>query len=348
MSYLGKFSDEITTMLINLSENYLEEKNQFNKLNQKVSFLIAECFQNVVRYGVYDDSEIQTVADFKEFFQIKVLENSVSISSSNLVENDSVKSLEEKINLVNSLSEEELKQLHRSVLENGKLSTKGGASLGLIDMVKKSGHPLKNLVTRFDDEYSQIYIGVEISKSKDIKNIDISILDIEKEYKTLVDRNILLLFKGDFSKGTVSDLVDMLNSNFTENNKLSSNNTKNLITIIEIIQNVSKHGKSINGFNEGIITLSNTNNKFQVECANYISTEKYSEFKSFMDEINSLSLDEINLRYKMSLSNPIISEKGNCGLGIMEIARNSQKGYNYSFVETSEKEIFYSIKVNLI
>lgn len=51
MLYNGNFSDEITETVIQLSEFNLE--NQEEKLNVKKwgFYLMAECFQNIIRHG---------------------------------------------------------------------------------------------------------------------------------------------------------------------------------------------------------------------------------------------------------------------------------------------------------
>ncbi|HAS44562.1 MAG TPA: hypothetical protein DCS93_29050, partial [Microscillaceae bacterium] len=48
----------------------------------------------------------------------------------------------EKINYVNGLTKEELRSLFREIVKIGELSDKGGAGLGFIDMVRKSGEKL--------------------------------------------------------------------------------------------------------------------------------------------------------------------------------------------------------------
>ena len=51
LAYTGIFEDSMTNRIIELSEAYLESHEQMGKLKRKASFLVAECFQNVVRHG---------------------------------------------------------------------------------------------------------------------------------------------------------------------------------------------------------------------------------------------------------------------------------------------------------
>ena len=49
--YQGNFSDEITDKIINLSEYNISLQQDQPKMSNKVSFFMAECFQNIVRHG---------------------------------------------------------------------------------------------------------------------------------------------------------------------------------------------------------------------------------------------------------------------------------------------------------
>ncbi|MBC7862578.1 MAG: hypothetical protein IAF38_06345 [Bacteroidia bacterium] len=346
LSYLGSFNDEITDKLIGLSENYLGSANQLSKLKNKVSFLIAECFQNVVRHGGAKEAEKITVANHKDFFQINVFEDRVVLSSSNLIMNQYVEDLEKKITQVNSLGGDELKKLHNELLEHQEFSSKGGAGLGLIDMARKSGLPLKNHFNPLTKDHSEFFLGLEIVNNKENSTAKINIDAIKEFYDQLVKKNILILYKGDFSKDSISSLIEMLQNNFIESGTLSSKNVKSIITLIEVLQNVSKHGKMINGSKEGIFSISESTEGFVIECGNFIEKENLTSFKSSIDFVKSKSFEEIVKLYKKKLVEPEITEEGNCGLGLLEIARNSGTNFTYEFIETPEKEVFFSIKIN--
>lgn len=347
LSYLGSFNDEITDKLIGLSENHLENVNQISKLKNKVSFLIAECFQNVVRHGGAKEAKKVTVLNHKDFFQISVFNDRVVLSSSNLIDNAHVEDLKYKINQVNSLSGDELKNLYAEVLENQGFSSKGGAGLGLIEMARKSGLPLKNSFNLLTNVHSAFFLGLEIVNMKEISTAKIDISFIKDFYKKLIEKDILILYKGDFSKESISSLIGMLQNNFTEVDNIPSRKIKGIITLIEVLQNVSKHGMVINGIKEGIFAISNLGEGLIIECGNFVEEEKVESFKSNLAKIKTTSLDGIIKLYKRKLVDAEITSEGNCGLGLYEIARNSSNQFTYNFVETSKKYIFFSIKIKV-
>ena len=49
--YAGSFEDAVTTKAIKLSEHNIDKSEDLASLKKKSSFLMAECFQNVVRHN---------------------------------------------------------------------------------------------------------------------------------------------------------------------------------------------------------------------------------------------------------------------------------------------------------
>lgn len=345
LSYLGTFNDEITDKLVRLSEGYLGGVNELSKIRHRVSYLIVECFQNVMRHGGGNNDSRPPIAGHKDFFQSSVYPDRVSLTSSNLIDNAHIPGLEQKINEVNSLDGDELKQLYHNILSNRILTERGGAGLGLIEMARKSGLPIKRHFKPLTGQFSQFFIGLEIANSKSHAVSQIDLLEIESFCSKLVLQNVLILYKGDLSKDSVSYLVEMLQSNFGEDENISSQSAKNIITLIEVLQNVSKHGKLIDGSKDGIFTISENDGRIAIECGNFVERSAYPTFKKTIELIKSATLDEIVTIYKTRLLHPEIAKNGSCGLGLLEISRNSQMDWSYNFVETPDKEIFFSIKI---
>jgi hypothetical protein len=154
-----------------------------------------------------------------------------------------------------------------------------------------------------------------------------------------------MLYKGDFSAESNAYLVQMLHNNFIEETKIVSENIKNIISIIEVIQNVSKHGKEINGLKEGIFSISKKNGKVYIDCANFVDPGQYKKLNDTLRKIKSSTMDEIEHIYKEKLSKTEISKEGDAGMGLLEIARFTQNHFTYGFRETSADDYFYSINI---
>lgn len=348
IAYFGVFSDDITSMLIELCETYLSKNEQSSKLTKKTSFLITESFQNLIRHGIIKKDRITELQYNRDFYQISILNDAALIISANVLESQHVEKLDGMIEHINNLDPTELRQLRKNILEEGMLSTKGGAGLGLLEMVRKSSLPLQKKFIPLTHGFSLLLMGIMLPFSENININSIDISNVGKLYRFLVEEDILLLYKGDFSSASNANIIEMLNSNFMLNGKIDPAMLKNIVTIIEVMQNVSKHGKQINGNTEGIFAIKELGGDIFIECSNFVKEEDYGNLKSILKEIKECDIDEIEKKYKQKMKQSYLSDNENAGLGLLEIARFTQNKFTYYFVETADKQIFFSIKIRTI
>ncbi len=114
------------------------------------------------------------------------------------------------------------------------------------------------------------------------------------------------------------------------------------------MQNVSKHGKLINGLKEGMFAIKELNGELFIECSNFVNKEDYDSLKLKFKKIKSCSKEQLDKMYKEKMANSYLSDDDNGGLGLLEIARFTNNTFSYYFVEISENDIFYSIKIKTI
>lgn len=346
LSYLGLFNDDITTKLVAISEYYLENRTDLGKLKNKVSLLITECFQNIIRHS--DGREPQQLpGNNPDFFEIGILDDRVVLSSCNMISNEHVGPLNEKMMLVNSLNADELKRLYQEVLANGNFSDKGGASLGLIDMARKSGLPIKYYFQEISPSHSRFFLSLEVSTSKERLKAGDDILHHVNSYLDLHERKVIMFYKGELSKEIIVSLINMLQNNFISDKKSSSKEKRLMVSLIEVLQNISKHGKVIGDVKEGMFCISRINDDYIIESGNYVEAARREELIRTLDEIRALSMTDIDRLYKERLLDNVITKDGNCGLGLLEVAKNSGNNFKYAFTQTPDQEWFYSIKIKL-
>jgi hypothetical protein len=345
LSYLGSFDDDVTDKLIGISEYYLENSSELSKIKNKVSFLIAECFQNIVRHKE-PQKPIQNLPEqHSDFFQLNVLDDRTVLTSCNLISNEHVAVLENKLIQVNSLDADGLKKLYNDVMQSG-FSEKGGAGLGLIEMARKSGLPLKYLFKDAGAGFQRFFLSLEIINKKDNAVEKIKMSEVEQMYNFLSSNKVLMLYKGDLSKDVIIPLVEMVQTNFSDSGNISGKEKRGVITLIESLQNISKHGKVNNGAKDGIFTLVRSNDTYTIEVGNLIEQNKRANFENTLSNLKKLNLEEVKNLYKKKLLDPEITKEGNCGLGLLEIAKNSGGNFDFDFAPSNE-DVFYSIKITV-
>ncbi|MCK5691353.1 MAG: SiaB family protein kinase, partial [Bacteroidales bacterium] len=93
---------------------------------------------------------------FDDKFGILVVsrqDDKYKISTGNFIGQDKVDVLRNKIDKINSMTREELKDMYKFILNHQRLSEKGGGGLGLVDIARKTGNQLDYTFEKFDDTY---------------------------------------------------------------------------------------------------------------------------------------------------------------------------------------------------
>ncbi len=135
-------------------------------IKRKIVNIAIESLQNLQIHSFLDHTEAYQQ---KPLFVLSKADNDFYVSIGNLVNNTEIHYLKDKLVKINSLEEDEVKYLYSVIMKQTfvKFSDKGGAGLGLVDMKKKSGHPLQYHFARVDDSVSYFVLKVKIQMNED-------------------------------------------------------------------------------------------------------------------------------------------------------------------------------------
>jgi hypothetical protein len=162
LSFKGTITDDLISAIIELIENKLELKNESSRIKKKVFNILVECLQNLYHHN--EDYNQKNGHDMSVMVVIKKNGTGYSIVTGNLIQDVKIESFKSKLNKINSLDKEGLKQLYKTVLTDGEYSDTGGAGLGLIDIGRKSSNPLEYGFIPFNENYSFFSLNVKINQ----------------------------------------------------------------------------------------------------------------------------------------------------------------------------------------
>lgn len=152
--YEGEFTQEITKSVLAMAERNMDAIGEDSGIKRKVFNVMVECLQNIVKHS----DELQDggkAIQHAAVFMIGKDDDKYLITSGNPVQNDKVEMLNGKLDHINSLDKEGLKNYYKEVIKSNKgLSEKGGAGLGFIDMARKSGQKLQFDFEPMNSEFS--------------------------------------------------------------------------------------------------------------------------------------------------------------------------------------------------
>ncbi len=346
--YKGQFSEDIAHYLLLLAERNIERNQLKGRLKKRVFHIMVESVQNITRH----QDIIEEQNEQKAMFAIQKFRNIYLVTTANLVKKLKVDYLKNKLETINSMTEEELNNFYKEVLMEDNFTTKGGAGLGLIEIARKSGNKLYYDFVDYNDEYSlfymHTYIYLDENQNKKIYLPRIYSFDFIKElHKTLEKNNILLVYCSVFDQPSLISLISILSSQIK--GKLSLRK-KIISTLVEMLQNIMHHGyirvqdKDYKGA-LGLFYIAYKDSTFTLNTINYISNDKIKELKSKLHYINNLSIEQVEELYNQQLLNFNENESNLGGLGFLEMRLKSKNQLKFEIKTINEMISYFSLKV---
>jgi hypothetical protein len=109
-----------------------------------------------------------TATDGRGIFLVSKDEEEYNITTGNLIKSDKVNGLRKMLENINNLDPEGLKQLYKQQMREGRLSPKGGAGLGFIDIARKTGEKLVYSFLEIDEDNSFFVLTSTVSRKNNV------------------------------------------------------------------------------------------------------------------------------------------------------------------------------------
>ena len=154
LAYKGSITSELINDVLEAVEKKLEAVNELSKTRKKLYNVLVESLQNLYHHIEESHEGITEALDPK--FGLLVIEKEdgmYKVTTGNFINSSKIKFLKEKIDKINSLSKDELKDMYKFILNHQKLSAKGGGGLGLVDIARKTGSKLEYIFHNYDNNY---------------------------------------------------------------------------------------------------------------------------------------------------------------------------------------------------
>ena len=160
----GEITEVVLTQTLKNIEELLEKTEEDFKKSRKVYNILVEALQNLYHHTdaqaavVLDNGDQKKTAKF-----ILALKNEeYNILAANYIVKDNIPTLKSKLDKVNSLEKDGLRELYKEVLNNGQYSVHGGGGLGMIDIARKSGNKLEYDFSDVNEDYGLFTLKIKV------------------------------------------------------------------------------------------------------------------------------------------------------------------------------------------
>ena len=350
--YRGEFTQNLQQHILSLAEKNIDREKISGKIKKRVFHIMVESIQNISRHG---DNKEDDTQENSAMFSIQKEKDWYYITTSNIIENAKVDSLRSKLDRINNMEQADLDKFYREVLGNGQLSKKGGAGLGLIEMVRKSGNKLSYDIEKIDDEHSFFYLHSHIKTSSLTETAthtpdEASIFSLNymvKLHNFIVSNSILLIYSAIFDQDSLLSLVSIMKNRVDG----TANIKKKIVSLmVEMLQNIIHHGEqNIEGYNgsQGIFYISERNHKYYLTTINYIDNSKIPALREKIDHINSLDDKGRERFYNSRLFDFKSVTNKEAGLGLIEMRQKSKNPIEYDFTALDDKYSLFKISTSI-
>ena len=160
--YESEITHQITKALTALAESQMISDDETTVTQKKVFHIIVECLQNITKHAVEFEESDDYGKTGKGIFVVVKENEKYFITTGNVINNSKIPGLKSTLENINQTDKEGLKELYKTQIKEGRISDKGGAGLGLIDIARKSGNRLDYNILDINDDYSFFILTAKV------------------------------------------------------------------------------------------------------------------------------------------------------------------------------------------
>lgn len=154
IKYNGLLSFDTIGNLLNTLKDETEARGISMVTYKKVLSVMIEALENIFKYNDRFTSEASLFPTYNPDIVLEKKDTYFYFRCSNPVQNKDLEHLKSRIDKVNALDRDALKELYRNTLQDGQFTQKGGAGLGFIEMAKVTGEKISYDVKPINDNFS--------------------------------------------------------------------------------------------------------------------------------------------------------------------------------------------------
>lgn len=164
LSFKGIVTAELLTSVLHIMEAKMDSMHETPRIRKKVFNVLVECLQNL--YHHVENSPTPVSRELLERKSALVLivkeDDHFIVKTGNYIDVDKAEELKDRLEVINSMDKDGLKEYYQNSLNNSMVSDKGTAGLGMIDIARKSGNKLDFEFLKINNETSFFCLNVKI------------------------------------------------------------------------------------------------------------------------------------------------------------------------------------------
>ncbi len=348
-AYRGQVTGDNSVLLLTLLEKEME-LSDYSFIGRKRLFMfVLENLQNITRHSLNLGNHGMSIVVYTKN------DKGYTVTTGNAIVKEEVKELKDRLEEINRLDPEQIKETYRTVLQSADLSSKGGAGLGLLEMARKTGNKLDFDFIPLDNDHSYFILSKTVdSGGKGIRNTD-----SEESYsgekvvfleKMMQKNDVYFIWAGHISHDIGREVLSFNEIKMHEED-IENNLQKRVFNIlIELLQNVATYSPGIEAeekYGIPVAMIRAEKGCYIISSGNLIKKSDIDSLKRKIDMVNKHDKEGLKNLLREGLEGQNMQIESTGYLGLLEMARHSGEKLKYVFKDINEEYSYYDVTVKV-
>lgn len=347
--YRGVVTNENSVPLLMLLEKEMENSD-FGFIGRKRLFMfVLESLQNVSRHSDHTYHPDMSLVVYSK------TDSGYTVTTANVLHTSAMKDLKNRLDQINNLQADEIRNVYRQMLGNTEFSEKGGAGLGLLEMAKKTGNKLDYDFVPIDDEFSYFIlsktvnsVGVGVHHRGEEKTFQGKI--ISRIERLMSDNNIYLIWSGHVTADVEREVLSFAETKLVEEDVELKLRRRVFSVLVEILENVAKYSpgkKPELEFGMPVAMIRLEEEVYSLTTGNLVKNEDIELFREKLEIINKNDKMGLKELFRNSLSGLTVKSYSTGNMGLIDMARKSGSKFEYQFEQLNELYSYFTLTVKV-
>lgn len=327
--YSGVFHDGHTARLIGLGEAVSEHLGLARAHRTKLAFVMVEAYQNIVRHRV---REGRAGAADRSMFLLRASARSQQVVAFNPLEEQDLPELTSALQRLKGKGHDDLKAMFLHGLRTNSASTKGGAGLGLIEMARRSGHPLRHQLYALQNGSHRLGLQVdlgEVPKAEGPQS-ELHLLDL------VMTGDVLLAYAGQPFPAMLEALITLVQEDLDDRPEKIAPRRLALLAATQLLEDLSAFGAS-----SVLLALSREAAGYRLFIARPMPPGPAQGILDQVAALNALDARSLQARYRHDLR----VHDPDRSLGLLELAFRAQGPLAAELVQCLGEEALLTLEL---
>lgn len=164
-------------------------------------------------------------------------------------------------------------------------------------------------------------------------------------FTNIRSHNVNIIYEGEISHEIIKAFTSLAEKDLKARKEANPTKKKVFNIMVECLQNISKHADCLTKTQQkngrGILLVSENDKQFIITTGNVVKVKSINKIEQEIDNVNSLTKEQLRVLFKQKLSTGRLSKKEGAGLGFIDMKRKSNNKLEYNFKSIDSNYSFF-------